>query len=84
MMATNGGQVAIAELLVNMGADVNITDKVSIFVVKIKITSDYQVNALTTQENKSALVYAKDRGRSAAPLVELLISKGSKSRACFL
>ena len=29
MMATNGGQVAIAELLVKSGADVNVTDKVS-------------------------------------------------------
>jgi predicted Fe-Mo cluster-binding NifX family protein len=35
MMATNGGQVAIAELLVNMGADVTITDKVKRLVFRL-------------------------------------------------
>ena len=31
MMATNGGQAAIAELLVTMGADITVKDKVPKF-----------------------------------------------------
>ena len=34
------------------------------------------------KQNKTALMYATDRGRSAAPLVELLTSKGAAKYLC--